>query len=51
MCCAGHVAALPGLAKNGVVGVGEIGYDSMTPEEDEAFARQPEWRCGTTCPR
>jgi predicted metal-dependent TIM-barrel fold hydrolase len=25
-----------------VVAVGEIGYDSMTPEEDEAFARQLE---------
>ncbi|GAB2975525.1 TatD family hydrolase [Saccharothrix stipae] len=30
------------LAKDGVVAVGEIGYDSMTPEEDEAFARQLE---------
>ena len=30
------------LAKDGVVGVGEIGYDSMTPEEDDAFARQLE---------
>lgn len=28
------------LAKDGVVAVGEIGYDSMTPAEDEAFARQ-----------
>jgi len=28
------------LAKDGVVAVGEIGYDSMTPEEDEVFARQ-----------
>ncbi|MDR7275815.1 TatD family hydrolase [Catenuloplanes atrovinosus] len=28
------------LAKDGVVAVGEIGYDSMTPEEDDAFARQ-----------
>ncbi|WP_229076838.1 TatD family hydrolase [Actinoplanes sp. DH11] len=28
------------LAKDGVVAVGEIGYDSMTPEEDEAFATQ-----------
>ena len=26
------------LAKDGVVAVGEVGYDSMTPEEDEAFA-------------
>ncbi len=30
------------LAKDGVVAVGEIGYDSMTPEEDDAFARQLE---------
>jgi predicted metal-dependent TIM-barrel fold hydrolase len=28
------------LNKDGVVAVGEIGYDSMTPEEDEAFAAQ-----------
>jgi uncharacterized protein len=26
------------LEKDGVVAVGEIGYDSMTPEEDEVFA-------------
>ena len=26
------------LAKDGVVAVGETGYDSMTPEEDEIFA-------------
>ncbi|GAB4083398.1 TatD family hydrolase [Myceligenerans cantabricum] len=30
------------LLKDGVVAVGEVGYDSMTPEEDEAFARQLE---------
>jgi predicted metal-dependent TIM-barrel fold hydrolase len=30
------------LAKDGVVAVGEVGYDSMTPEEDYAFARQLE---------
>ncbi|RSM91813.1 hydrolase TatD [Kibdelosporangium aridum] len=30
------------LAKDGVVAVGEVGYDSMTPEEDSAFARQLE---------
>jgi predicted metal-dependent TIM-barrel fold hydrolase len=30
------------LEKDGVVAVGEIGYDSMTPEEDEALARQLE---------
>ncbi len=28
------------LAKDRVVAVGEIGYDSMTPQEDEALARQ-----------
>jgi uncharacterized protein len=28
------------LSKDGVVAVGEIGYDSMTPEEDEVFAIQ-----------
>jgi hypothetical protein len=28
------------LAKGGVVAVGEIGYDSMTPAEDEVFAAQ-----------
>ncbi len=28
------------LAKDGVVAVGETGYDSMTPEEDEVFAAQ-----------
>jgi hypothetical protein len=28
------------LAKDRVVAVGEVGYDSMTPEEDTAFARQ-----------
>jgi uncharacterized protein len=28
------------LAKDGVVAVGEIGYDSMTPAEDEAFESQ-----------
>ncbi|HEV2779838.1 MAG TPA: TatD family hydrolase [Actinophytocola sp.] len=30
------------LAKDRVVAVGEVGYDSMTPEEDYAFARQLE---------
>jgi predicted metal-dependent TIM-barrel fold hydrolase len=39
--CAGVLDVLPRyLAKDGVVAVGEVGYDSMTPEEDEAFARQ-----------
>lgn len=28
------------LAKDGVVAVGEVGYDSMTAEEDEVFAAQ-----------
>ncbi len=28
------------LAKDGVVAVGELGYDSMTAEEDEVFAAQ-----------
>ncbi|MEU4425662.1 TatD family hydrolase [Actinoplanes sp. NPDC024001] len=28
------------LAKDGVVAVGEIGYDAMTPAEDEVFAAQ-----------
>ncbi|XVV07268.1 TatD family hydrolase [Actinosynnema sp. CA-248983] len=30
------------LVKDGVVAVGEVGYDSMTPEEDDVFARQLE---------
>lgn len=30
------------LAKEGVVAVGEIGFDSMTPAEDKAFSRQLE---------
>ena len=30
------------LAKEGVVAVGEIGFDSMTPAEDKAFIRQLE---------
>jgi predicted metal-dependent TIM-barrel fold hydrolase len=39
--CTGVLDVLPRyLAKDGVVAVGEVGYDSMTPEEDEAFARQ-----------
>lgn len=40
-CCRGVLDVLPRyLAKDGVVAVGEVGYDSMTPEEDEAFAAQ-----------
>jgi predicted metal-dependent TIM-barrel fold hydrolase len=39
--CAGVLDVLPRyLEKDGVVAVGEIGYDSMTPEEDRAFAAQ-----------
>lgn len=39
--CAGVLDLLPRyLAKDGVVAVGEVGYDSMTPAEDEAFAAQ-----------
>ncbi|MEU5892002.1 TatD family hydrolase [Streptomyces sp. NPDC047461] len=39
--CTGVLDILPRyLAKDRVVAVGEIGYDSMTPEEDEALARQ-----------
>ncbi|GIF68576.1 TatD family hydrolase [Asanoa ishikariensis] len=39
--CAGVLDVLPRyLEKDGVVAVGEIGYDSMTPEEDHAFAAQ-----------
>ncbi|WP_405056481.1 TatD family hydrolase [Kribbella sp. NBC_01505] len=30
------------LAKDGVVAVGEVGYDAMTPAEDEVFATQLE---------
>jgi len=39
--CRPVLALLPRyLARDRVVAVGEIGYDSMTPEEDEAFAAQ-----------
>lgn len=41
--CSGVLDELPRyLAKDQVVAVGEIGYDSMTPEEDKALARQLE---------
>ncbi|WP_067500066.1 TatD family hydrolase [Actinoplanes sp. TFC3] len=41
--CKGVLDLLPRyLDKDGVVAVGEIGYDSMTPAEDEAFAAQLE---------
>jgi predicted metal-dependent TIM-barrel fold hydrolase len=39
----GVLALLPGyLEKDGVVAVGEIGYDDMTPAEDRCFAAQLE---------
>jgi predicted metal-dependent TIM-barrel fold hydrolase len=39
--CAGVLAELPRyLLKDSVVAVGEIGYDSMTAEEDQAFEAQ-----------
>ena len=39
--CREVLAVLPRyLAKDGVVAVGELGYDSMTPEEDEVFVTQ-----------
>ncbi|MBA2541826.1 MAG: TatD family hydrolase [Deltaproteobacteria bacterium] len=39
----GVLALLPGyLEKDGVVAVGEIGYDDMTPAEDKCFAAQLE---------
>ena len=39
--CREVLAVLPRyLAKDGVVAVGELGYDSMTPEEDEVFSAQ-----------
>ena len=39
--CRGVLALLPRyLAKDGVVAVGEVGYDSMTPDEDDVFAAQ-----------
>jgi len=41
--CRGVLDVLPRyLAKDGVVAVGEVGYDSMTPAEDEVFAAQLE---------
>jgi uncharacterized protein len=39
--CREVLAVLPRyLAKDGVVAVGELGYDSMTPEEEEVFVHQ-----------
>jgi len=41
--CAPVLDLLPRyLAKDGVVAVGEVGFDSMTAEEEKAFARQLE---------
>ncbi|MGH3519950.1 MAG: TatD family hydrolase [Haloechinothrix sp.] len=41
--CAGVLDVLPRyLAKDGVVAVGEVGFDSMTAEEEKAFVRQLE---------
>lgn len=41
--CDGVLDVLPRyLAKDGVVAVGEIGFDSMTAEEEKAFVRQLE---------
>ncbi len=41
--CAGVLDVLPRyLAKDGVVAVGEVGYDSMTDAEEKAFAHQLE---------
>jgi predicted metal-dependent TIM-barrel fold hydrolase len=41
--CRGGLDLLPRyLAKDGVVAVGEVGYDSMTAEEDEVFGLQIE---------
>ncbi len=41
--CTGVLDVLPRyLAKDGVVAVGEIGFDSMTAEEEKAFVRQLE---------
>ncbi|MGP3972182.1 TatD family hydrolase [Streptomyces sp. 6N223] len=39
--CAGVLDVLPRyLAKDGVVAVGEVGFDAMTSEEEKAFAHQ-----------
>lgn len=41
--CAEVLDVLPRyLEKDGVVAVGEVGFDSMTPEEEKAFVRQLE---------
>jgi predicted metal-dependent TIM-barrel fold hydrolase len=49
--CRGVLDELPRyLIKDGVVAVGEIGYDSMTPEEDDAFAAQLSLAVGEDLP-
>ncbi|MES4892395.1 TatD family hydrolase [Streptomyces sp. NPDC096012] len=49
--CAPVLDELPRyLAKDGVVAVGEIGYDSMTPAEDTALAAQLELAAGHGLP-
>lgn len=41
--CRGVLDVLPRyLNKDGVVGIGEVGYDNITPAEDEAFSTQLE---------
>jgi predicted metal-dependent TIM-barrel fold hydrolase len=46
--CAGVLDLLPRyLAKDGVVAVGEVGYDSMTAAEEQAFAASWSWRSST----
>jgi uncharacterized protein len=49
--CAGVLDLVPRyLKKDSVVAVGEIGYDSMTPAEDTAFAAQLELAVGARLP-
>ncbi len=49
--CREVLAELPRyLLKDGVVAVGEVGYDSMTPEEDAVFAQQLELAAGAGLP-
>lgn len=49
--CLGVLDVLPRyLEKDGVVAVGEVGYDSMTPAEDRAFAAQLAMALGAELP-
>jgi predicted metal-dependent TIM-barrel fold hydrolase len=49
--CLGVLDMLPRyLEKDGVVAVGEVGYDSMTPAEDRAFAAQLAMALGAELP-